>query len=499
MQFHDYVQYDALGLAQLVRQGEVQPDELLQLALARIEAVNPLINAVVRTFPDAARMQRADQVPGTPFYGVPFLTKDLLAAVAGQPLGCGSRFALNSLISTQHSSLVARFLSGGLTLFGQTASPEFGLRPCAEPLSTGISRNPWHLDRTPGGSSGGSAAAVAAGIVPMASAGDGGGSIRTPAASTGLFGLKPSRGRQPQGPRSGDHWFGFAVEHAVTRSVRDSAALLDLTAGALPGSSFQLSKPSVPYLEDMNFAPHRLRIALTRSPVVSRHLHPDCLAALDASAKRLSDLGHEVILSEPPLVGDDFIFHYVRLLAADTAATLADLELTIGRRAKRDEIEPRTWALIHMGRAITGEELVTSQWSMQKICRDYAEWANGFDVVVSAALGSPPLAIGALKPDFRQRTLLTLANTLPLGNIAKQRDFILSNARDIFDYTAYTMPSNAAGLPSMSVPLDWNADGLPIGTLFTARYGDEATLFRLARQLELAYPWADKRPSAIPF
>ena len=152
-----------------------------------------------------------------------------------------------------------------------------------------------------------------------------------------------------------------------------------------------------------------------------------------------------------------------------------------------------------MGRAISGEELVSSQWSLQKICRDYAEWANGFDVVVSAALGSPPIAIGALKPDFGQRTLLTLANTLPLGNVAKQRDFILSNARDIFDYTAYTMPSNAAGLPSMSVPLDWNADGLPIGTLFTGRYGDEVTLFRIARQLELAYPWADKRASAIPF
>lgn len=499
MHFRDYIQYDALGLAHLVRQGEVQPDELLEVALQRIEQVNPLLNAVVRTFPDAARVQRAQQVPGTPFYGVPFLTKDLLAAVAGQVLGCGSQFALNHYVPSQHSSLVERFLAGGLTLFGQTASPEFGLMPCTEPVSTGITRNPWHLERTPGGSSGGSAAAVAAGIVPMASAGDGGGSIRTPASSTGLFGLKPSRGRQPQGPRAGDHWFGFAVEHAVTRSVRDSAALLDLTAGALPGSSFQLGKPNVPYLDEMNFAPPRLRVALTRSPVVSRQLHPDCLAALDASVQRLQDLGHEVILSEPPIVGDDFIFHYVRLLAADTAATLADLEQTVGRRAKRHEIEPRTWALIHMGRAITGEELVTSQWSLQKISRDYAEWANGFDVVVSAALGSPPLAIGALKPDFGQRVQLTLANTLPMGGIAKQRDFILANARDIFDYTAYTMPSNAAGLPSMSVPLDWNADGLPIGTLFTARYGDEATLFRLARQLELAYPWADKRPSAIPF
>ncbi len=500
--FPEYSRYDGVGLAALVRRGEVSPDDLLDSALARLAAVNPEVNAVVATFADKARAARGMQDPSSPFFGVPFLIKDLLAAYAGEPLGCGSVFARRHLLPDRHSTLVERLLAGGLTIFGKTATPEFGLMPCTEPVSTGITRNPWHLDCTPGGSSGGSAAAVAAGIVPMASAGDGGGSIRTPAASTGLFGLKPSRGRQPVGPASGEPWFGFAVEHAITRSVRDSATLLDLTAGALSGADHALARPAMSYADEVNIAPGSLRIAVTLAPVVSQTLHPDCRQAVENTAKRLEALGHVVVLSDPSLAtgpaSEDFIFHYVRLLAADTAATLREIERQVGRRAGRDEIEPRTWALIRMGEALTGEELVSSLWALQKITRDYAEWASGFDVVVSAALGSPPLAVGALRPDFAQKTLLTLANTLPLGRIAKQRDFILSNARDIFDYTAYTMPSNAAGLPSMSVPLDWNADGLPIGTLFTARYGDEATLFRLARQLELAHPWADSRPEKFP-
>lgn len=498
MYLDEYLRHDGLGLAQLVRQGEVTPDELLALAQARLEAVNPTLNAVVSTFTEQAIATRHQQSANTLFYGVPFLIKDLLAAYAGQPLGCGAVFARRHVVPSTHSTLVERLLAGGLTIFGKTATPEFGLMPCTESISTGITRNPWNPDRTPGGSSGGSAAAVAAGIVPMASAGDGGGSIRTPAASTGLFGLKPSRGRQPVGPQGGESWYGFTVEHAITRSVRDSAALLDLTSGSLPGADHVLGKPSTPFLSEVDIAPGTLRIGVTLTPVVSGHLHPDCRQAVENTAQRLTSLGHQVDFSAPPLVDDDFIFHYVRMLAADTAATLRELERQAGRRARRDEIEPRTWALVHMGDALTGAELAISQWAMQQIARDYATWAAQYDVVVSAALGEPPLKIGALRPDLTQKTLLTLANTLPLGRIAKQRDFILSNARDIFDYTAYTMPSNAAGLPSMSVPLNWNVDGLPIGTLFTARYGDEATLFRLARQLELAYPWDHRRPPNYP-
>lgn len=496
--FPEYTRHDGLGLAALVRQGEVSPDDLLDSALARMAAVNPDINAVIATFADQARATRTRQQPGSPFYGVPYLLKDLLAAYAGEPLGCGSVFARQHLVPAAHSSLVERLLTGGLTIFGKTATPEFGLMPCTEPVSTGITRNPWNLDRTPGGSSGGAAAAVAAGIVPMASAGDGGGSIRTPASSTGLFGFKPSRGRQPVGPDMGESWFGYTAEHAITRSVRDSAALLDLTAGALPGADHALGKPATPFLNEMDVAPGRLRIAVTLTPVVSSTLHLDCRQAVENTALRLESLGHHVEISAPPLVAEDFIFHYVRMLAADTAATLREIERQVGHRARRDEIEPRTWALVHMGEALTGAELAASYWAMQKIARDYAAWAANHDIVVSATLGTPPIAVGALKPDFAQKALLTIASTLPVGRIAKQRDFILSNARDIFDYTAYTMPSNAAGLPSMSVPLDWNAEGMPIGTLFTARHGDEATLFRLARQLELAFPWADRRPPRYP-
>lgn len=494
MHLDEYLRHDGIGLARLVRQGEVTPDELLTLALTRLEAVNPALNAVIATFAEQAVAARRQQNPDAPFYGVPFLIKDLLAAYAGQPLGCGSRFAQAHLVPQQHSTLVQRFLDAGLTIFGKTATPEFGLSPYTEPVSTGITRNPWNLGHTPGGSSGGSAAAVAAGIVPLASAGDGGGSIRAPAASCGLFGLKPSRGRQPVGPRSGDPWFGFAVEHAITRSVRDSAALLDATAGALPGSGYRLPAPATSWLASLQDAPRRLRVACTPEPVVGRVLHPDCRAAVLATADRLRALGHEVIESRPPLNTDDFTFHYVRLLAADTAATLREQERELGRRAGSQDIEPRTWALIRMGEALTGEELVTSQWAIQKMCRDYADWVAGFDVVMSSTLGRPPIRIGELLPDAKQRLLLTLANNLPLGRVAKQRDFILDVARDLFDYTGANMPANAAGLPSMSVPLDWNADGLPIGTLFTAGLGEEALLFRLAAQLEEAHPWADRRP-----
>lgn len=490
--FKEYGHYDGLGLADLVRCGEVSAEALLNEAVARAEALNPQLNALVRVFDEDARRALPTLDPGTPFCGVPFLIKDLLAAYAGQPLGSGSRFG-RYVISTEDSALVQRHKRAGLLIFGKTATPEFGLMPFTEPHSTGIVRNPWDRERTPGGSSGGSAAAVAAGIVPMASAGDGGGSIRAPASSCGLFGLKPSRGRNPVSP-GGDHWFGFAQEHAITRSVRDSAALLDATQGALPGASYAAPSPAQSFLAESQTAPGRLKIGFSVQPIISRGLHSDCRIAVERTAQRLRDLGHEVEAFEPKIDSEHFIFHYARLLAADTAASVREMEIAAGRKSGRQDFEPRTRALVAVGRALTGEEIVESLWAMQEIARDYAAQIGRFDAFLSAALGEPPLRIGALNPTPAQKVLLTLANNLPLGSIAKQRDFLLDNGREIFDYTAYTMPANVAGLPSMSVPLDWNAEGLPIGSLFTARFGDEATLFRLAAQLEAAHPWFKKRP-----
>jgi amidase len=493
-QFPEYAHYDALGLADLVRRKQLTATEVLAAALARADHINPPLNAIITRFDDVARQSAQHTDPDAPFCGVPFLLKDLLAAYAGQALGSGSRFGLRHIVPTVDSTLVTRFKRAGLVIFGKTATPEFGLSPYTEPASTGITRNPWNTARTPGGSSGGSAAAVAAGIVPMASAGDGGGSIRAPASSCGVFGLKPSRGRNPVGPDLGDHWFGFAQEHAITRSVRDSAALLDATHGALPGASFATPAPAQSFLEATRTAPRHLKIGLSVEPIISRRLHPDCRAAVEKTAQRLRDLGHDVEPFEPRIDSETFIFHYARLLAADTAASIRELEQIAGRTSSYADFELRTRALQQVGRAVSGEELVESMWVMQDIGRRYAGDIARFDAFLSPTLGEPPVLIGALAPTPGQALLMQVSNHLPMGSVAKRREFLLNIGREIFDYTAYTMPANVAGLPSMSVPLDWNADGLPIGTLITGRFGDEATLFSLAAQLEQAYPWFDKRP-----
>jgi amidase len=492
--FAEYDQYDALGLADLVRRGEVSALGVLEAAISRADQLNPALNAIITRFDDVARHSLRHLDPESPFYGVPFLLKDLLAAYAGQPFSSGSRFGLQHIVASVDSTLVTRHKAAGLVIFGKTATPEFGLSPYTEPAATGITRNPWDPMRTPGGSSGGTAAAVAAGIVPMASAGDGGGSIRSPASSCGVFGLKPSRGRNPVGPDIGDHWFGFAQEHAITRTVRDSAALLDATHGALPGATFAAPPPARSFLEETRLPAGTLKIGFSVEPIISRALHADCRAAVENTAKRLRDLGHEVEPFEPRINSDDFIFHYARLLAADTAMSIRELEHMAGRRAAYGDFELRTRALEQIGRALTGEEIVASLWFMQDLARRYATDIGRYDVFLSATLGEPPIRIGALAPTPGQKLLLQVSNLLPMGKIAKRREFLLGIGREIFDYTAYTMPANVAGLPSMSVPLDWNAEGLPIGTLITGRFGDEATLFRLAAQLEQAHPWADKKP-----
>lgn len=495
--FADYDNHDALGLADLIRRGETSAEAVLEAALLRADQRNPPINAVISRFDALARQALKQLDTNAPFYGVPFLIKDLMADYAGQPMGSGSLFGRRHLVSRVDSSLVSRFKSAGLVIFGKTATPEFGLTPFTEPASTGPCRNPWNLNRTPGGSSGGSAAAVAAGIVPMASAGDGGGSIRTPASSCGLFGLKPSRGRNPVGPERGDSWFGIAQEHAITRSVRDSAALLDATQGALAGAWYTAPKPARSFLEETRIEPGRLRIGISVQPLISRSLHPDCRKAVEKTGRLLQDLGHEVSPCEPYVDREEFIFHYSRLLAADTAAAIRSMEQEAGRKSTAEEFEPRTRALADIGNALSSAEVLDAWWGIQRIARAYADTIGRFDVLIGATLGEPPIAIGALAPRGVQKLALRLANNVPLGGVAKRREFLLSQGQEIFDYTSYTMPANIAGLPSMSVPLDWNGDGLPIGTLFTARYGDEATLFRLAAQLEAAQPWFHRRPAAF--
>lgn len=491
--FSEYGNYDALGLAELVNKGDVSAQELLDEAQLRIERVNPRINAVIRPMPEQAANSLQAGLPDGPFHGVPFLIKDLQAAYAGVPLMQGSRF-FRDYVPDADSELVKRFKGAGLLICGKTATPEFGVTPITEPELTGPTRNPWNLKHTPNGSSGGSAAAVATRIVPMASAGDGGGSIRTPASACGLVGMKPSRGRNPIGPGKGEPWWGFSVEHAVTRSVRDSAALLDATHGALPGAEYTVAAPQNSYLEESRREPGKLRIAYSTDPILGRALDAECKAAVEKAAKDLASLGHEVEEFTPPIAREEFIYAYAAMVAADTAASIDQGEALVGRKATRDDFELRTWALRKIGRALRGDEITRARWKLQEFAQIWCGALAPFDVFVSSALVKTPGLVGALDPSPAERLQLQALTRLPLGRLATQRRMLIENSRPLFDYSGMTMPANVTGQPSMSLPLHWSADGLPVGVMFTGRYAHEATLFQLAGQLECTHPWADRKP-----
>lgn len=489
----EYGNYDALGLAELVHKRKVSAQELLDEALARVERVNPQINAVIRLMAEQAASGLAAGLPDGPFSGVPFLIKDLMAEYAGVPLMQGSRFFRDYVPHTD-SELVKRFKRAGLVIFGKTATPEFGVTPITEAELSGPTRNPWNTEYTPNGSSGGSAAAVAARIVPMASGGDGGGSIRTPASACGLVGMKPSRGRNPIGPSDGEPWWGFAVEHALTRSVRDSAALLDTTHGALPGAEYAAAPPQRSYLEETTHPPGKLRIAYSTDPILGRALDPECKAAVEQTAKNLATLGHAIEEFTPPVARDEFIYAYAAMVAADTAASIARGEQLLGRKATRADFELRTWALRKIGRALRADELTQCRWRLQHFAQTWCAALAPYDVFVSSALVKTPARIGALNPTAAERIQLQALTRLPLGKIATRRNMLIENSRALFDYSGMTMPANVTGQPSLSLPLHWSKSGLPIGVMFTGRYADEATLFQLAGQLEQAHPWADKKP-----
>jgi amidase len=492
----EYDRYDALGLADLVRRGEVSPRELLEEAIRRTESVNPRINAVICRMYDHAREHANGSLPQGPFTGVPFLVKDILQAYAGFPMTSGSR-ALADYVPPHDAEVVARFKRAGLVTFGKTNVPEFGLVAFTEPEAFGPTRNPWHLGRTPGGSSGGAAAAVAAGIVPMAGANDGGGSIRIPAACCGLFGLKPTRGRVPVGPYFGEVWEGAAVDHVLTRSVRDSAVMLDAIAGPDLGSPYQIPDPERPYAEEIHREPGRLRIAFsTRSPI-GAEVHPECLLAVERTARLLESLGHEVEEAEPEVdglaVGRAYLTLYFGQIAADQK-WLVELK---GRGALR-QLEVVTRALGAIGNGLSSGEYVAQRRAWNFFARAAGEFHGAYDLHLTPTLAAPPVRIGELQPRGADRAALKLATALRLGKALLAAGLIDKLVRENLSRTPFTQLANLTGQPSMSVPLHWTADGLPTGVQFTARWGDEATLFRLAAQLEQAQPWWDRRPPLAP-
>jgi amidase len=491
--FPEYDRYDALGLAELIRRKEVTPEELCEEAISRIERINPKINAVIYNMFDIARNTVKGKLPEGPFTGVPFLIKDLIASYAGVPLTMGSK-AYKNYIPAQDSELMKRYKAAGVVIIGKTNTPEFGLMGITEPELHGPTRNPWNPEHTPGGSSGGSGAAVASGMVPFASGGDGGGSIRIPSSYCGLFGMKPTRGRNPTGPEYGQIWQGAVVEHVITRSVRDSAAMMDAVNGPDAGAPYIIPNPERPYLDELNREPGPLKIAFTKKSPLNTGVHPECQKAVENAAALLTSLGHRVEEAEPDINGIALAKSYFTMYFGEIAADMNDLKTVLGRKAKPSDVEGPTWALKLLGDAFTAGEFVYAIRQWNTFSRQMGLFHQKYDLYLTPTTAYPPVRIGELKPKPIEEWLMKITNSLNLGKLIRLSGIADKLAIESLAKTPYTQLANLTGLPAMSVPLHWTADGLPCGVQFIARFGDEATLFRLAAQLEKAQPWFDRKP-----
>jgi amidase len=487
----EYDRLDALALAALVARREVTPLELLEAALERADARNPALNAIVARYDDEARARAAGPLPAGPLSGVPFLLKDLLAAWRGHPLTASSRL-LEGFVPDEDSEVVRRLLRAGLVLFGQTNTPELGIMGTTEPTLRGPTRNPWDPARSSGGSSGGSAAAVAARIVPAAHGNDAGGSLRIPASACGIFGLKPTRGRISLAPRYGEIFSGLTVEGAMTRSVRDAAALLDALAGPVPGDPHAAPPPARPFSAEVGAPPGKLRVAMTTGSLFGRTTAPECRDATIDAARLLASLGHEVVEARPEFSRDALVHAYVVGLSATVAADVADAARRTGRRPGPDVLEPETWALVAGGDILTAKDLVLAEREMHLAARSIGAFFEAHDVLLTPTLAHPPLPLGALAPGALER--LGLRVVARARSRALLERFFAEVGGRAFEATGNTMPFNQTGQPAMSVPLHWTAAGVPIGVQVVGRFGDEATLLRLAGQLERARPWADRLP-----
>ncbi len=491
--FPEYDALDGLGLAALIREKQVSAADVTDAALARIVARNPRLNAVVRPLETLAR-QMAREVPADgPFAGVPMLIKDLQSTIAGVPTSHGTR-VLQQIIPSHDTEIIARYRRAGAVFVGKSNTPEFGLTPFTESEALGPARNPWDPTKTPGGSSGGSGAAVAARIVPIGHGGDGGGSLRIPASCNGVFGLKPTRGRTPTGPDAGDIWRGFAQEHVLTRSVRDSAAMLDATAGEDAGAPVACPAQARPFLDEVTREPGRLRIAVTATPFFGSTVHPDCVAALDDASALLTSLGHDVERAEPVLDGKTLARAFLTVVAAEARADIEWLGAQLKRAPRSSDVEVATWALGLVGRAYSAADYANAVRTLQVAGRTVGAFFTTYDLLVTPTLGTPPFTIGALQPTAAERATLSLFSSMGLGGVLKAAGLLDQTAAKVYGFIPYTPMFNATGQPAMSVPLYWNAAGLPIGTHVVGRFGDEATLFRVAGQPERARPWVDRVP-----
>ena len=473
--FDDVCWLDGMAQAELIRKKEITPFELVNHAIERMEYLNPKLNAVVTPVVDQAREIASGTIADGPFSGVPFLIKDIGANLAGVPMSLGTAL-LKDYIPEQDSELTVRYKKAGVIILGKTNTPEFGLVPTTEPRLFGPTRNPWDIERTAGGSSGGSAAAVASGMVPFAHGNDGGGSIRIPSSCCGVFGLKPTRARNSLAPFRGDLLSGLVCEHVLTRSVRDSAAMLDLTAGPVPGDPYWAPPRKRPFLEEVGADPGQLLIAYSMDRMEEESIHPDCRQAVEETAALLESLGHIVEKATPVLSMDleAILQAFTIVWQSGCASTIDTIMQAAGIEAKPDFFEPLTWFLYENGKKFTASDYLRSISVIQGLSRDIAAFHQKYDVMLTPVLAQPPVPIGTF--DVREGE-----EPIHAWNRIKH-------------FGPFTPFQNSTGQPAMSVPLFWNEEGLPIGSHFIGRFGDEATLFRLAAQLEEARPWADRRP-----
>jgi amidase len=474
----DFWKLDATAQAQLVRDGDASPAELARAAAERIEEVNPALNAVITDLTEKGIAAAEAGPPDGPFRGVPMLLKDLACHSAGDPFHEGMEFLRKrGWREEQDTYLARRFKEAGLVIMGKTNTPELGILPTTEPAAYGATRNPWALERSPGGSSGGSAAAVAAGIVPIAHANDGGGSIRIPASHCGLVGLKPSRARVSLGPDFGDVISGLVSELVVTRSVRDAAGCLDAVAGPMPGDPYAAPDPRRPFVEELSHEPRGLRIGvMTQTPGGQFATHPDCVEAAEGAARLLEELGHHVEQSFPPALEDEqYIATFLVRWTAGVDWNLKYWSAKTGDEIGPEDVEPTTWALAEAGRGHSGGAYLAAVEYHQRLTRRVAEWwQSGYDLLLTPTTGEPATALGEFEAPA-DNPAAPIVRAIPLA--------------------AFTAGFNSTGQPAISLPLHQTAEGVPVGVQLVAGYGREDLLIGLAAQIERAAPWTDRWPA----
>lgn len=489
--FAEYDTLDGCALSELVHKGELSATEVLEAAIERAEKRNPKLNAIVHPLYERAR-QKVDDLPKGSLYGVPFLLKDLKAQMKGTPTSNGTQLC-HGKIATQDSVITERFEQAGVQTIGKSNSPEFGILGITEPDLWGACRNPWNLDHTPGGSSGGSAAAVAARIVPLAHAGDGGGSIRIPASACGLFGIKPTRGRVTMAPFLGESWGGFVQENVVSRSVRDAATALDAIDGVTLGEPYAAPHKPYPWTSYLQAPKRRLKIAFTTDTLFAGDTHPDCIAAVEDAVKLLESLGHHVEEARPSFPRADLVQAYFHIVASGVARIVEDTCTNAGVKPKPRHFEAPTWLMAQIGWNCSASTLVDAQQKIHKASREVAPFFTEYDLFVTSTHAVPPVKVGSLELSRSERAQLSMIRVLNHKGLINKALNVMGT--DLLAKTPNTQLFNQTGQPAMSLPLYWNDSGMPLGVQIAAAFGEEGLLFQIASELEEARPWAHKQPN----